>query len=35
MEGMSEQELIRFFDRMNISGEMEAMRWVLDRQRQP
>ena len=35
LQTLSEQDLISFFDRVKVSGELEAMRWVRSRQAKP
>jgi hypothetical protein len=32
LQNMPDQELIRYFDRMKTFGELEALRWVMNRQ---
>ena len=35
MSGMSEPDLITYFDRLKVSGELEAIRWAINRRKQP
>ena len=35
LTGMPEQDIINYFDRLKVFGEVEAVRWAINRQKQP